>query len=101
MLLQLLPSPSDVGLRMFTLLFAGAKSGSKFLLETTSLYRNTVSHKYNLCINLTYLYAPASIMLVTINEVTLQRARLVLGWVTVCRQVKPSQCVTSQLSLTM
>jgi len=34
--------------------------------------------------------------LVVINEVTLRRARLVLGWVTVVRTGKPSRYVTSQ-----
>ena len=35
--------------------------------------------------------------LVSINEVTLRRARLVLGWVTVCERVKPSPYVANQL----
>jgi len=33
---------------------------------------------------------------VSINEVTVRRARLVLGWVTVVRAGKPSWYVTSQ-----
>jgi len=34
-----------------------------------------------------------------INQVALRRARLVLGWVTVYGQVKPSRSETSQLGL--
>jgi len=40
--------------------------------------------------------------LVVINEATLRRARLILGWMTVCGKGKPSRYVTShpgQLSL--
>jgi len=35
--------------------------------------------------------------LVSINEVTLHRARLVLEWMTVCEWGKPSRYVASQL----
>ena len=34
----------------------------------------------------------SGIALVSINEVTLRRARLVLGWVTVCGRVNTSVC---------